>query len=212
MKYKCVIFDVDGTIIDPVEGVVKALDKLAQINNWEILNYKNLGIIGPPMKKTLMRLYDMDDASAAKYAADYREIYINETLFDSTVYPGIENLFRTLHNRGILIGIATYKRTDCAEMVMSHYGLRQYTAAISGDTAGSTRTKAEIICDCMEKLGVKAEDVLMIGDTLEDFNGAEGAGADFCGVTYGYGFCKGMKENDKIKKMVDDPLEILNLI
>ena len=211
MSYKYVIFDVDGTLIDPIEGMVKALDKLVEQNQWESKDFRKLNVIGPPMKKSLMRIFGFEEEYASKCADAFREIYINETLFDSVLYPGVQELFNSIHKKGIKIGIATYKRTDCAKMIIEHYGLSNNTDAVCGDNAASAKTKADIIKSCMEELNVvDKKSVIMVGDTLEDYKGAKEAGVDFCGVTYGYGIKD--RTDSEIENIVDHPLELLNIL
>lgn len=213
IKYKYVIFDVDGTLIDPIEGVVDALTRLAKNEGWKILDYRNEGIIGPPMKKTIMRLYDFNEEIATEYAAKFREIYINETLLNSKMYVGINVLFEKLNFMGIKVGVATYKRTDCAQMVINHYGLDNTTDAVCGDTFGSTRTKADIIRQCMNILGVEnKKKVLMVGDTMEDCNGAKDNNIDFCGVTYGYGFDRESLVSENVNYLIDDPIQLIGIV
>lgn len=212
-KYEYVIFDVDGTLIDPIEGVVKALEKISIINNWEMKNFKELGIVGPPMKKTLMRIYGFDEESAAKYASQFREVYMSETLFDSKVYPGILDTLRTLKESNIKTGIATYKKTDCAEMVVNHYGMSEFIDVVCGDSSNSSRTKAEIMQNCMDLLGVSETNrALMVGDTMEDCKGALQTSIDFCGVTYGYGFSEHDAVTENVKYLINNMEELINIV
>lgn len=213
MKFKYIIFDVDGTLIDPLEGILKALTKLTKEENLELLDFRNAGVIGPPMKRTLMRLYSFNESDASRYADKFRSIYINETLFFSTLYDGVQELFKKLYENNVKIGIATYKRTDCAIKVIEHYGLKEYTDVICGDTTSSTKTKADIINDCLNAWGIdNSSSILMVGDTNEDFIGANQAGIDFCAVTYGYGFKKDFPIGYEINHIIDNPIELLNIL
>lgn len=212
MSYKYVIFDVDGTLIDPIAGVVEALNRL-KIEGLELVNFRNEAIIGPPMKRTLMRLYGFDETKAANYASKFRQIYMNETLFKSKMYAGIDTLFENLNSMGIKIGIATYKRTDCAQMVINHYGLESCTDVVCGDTLGSTSIKADIIRECINMLGVtENEEVLMVGETIEDCTSAKDNNIDFCGVTYGYGFDVNSKQFKELKYLISSPIQLINIV
>lgn len=210
MKYKYIIFDMDGTIIDPLEGIVNALNLLCEKYVLPKLPFKDLGIIGPPMKKSLMRLYGFEEAEAAEYAKEFRNIYVHQTILQSVLYDGIKELFFHLHENGFQVGIATYKRTDCAEMIVDYFGLKQFIPFICGDTPNSSCSKSDIIYRCMEKMGVQdKKEVLMVGDTQEDANGAQQVGIDFCAVTYGYGYKKG----DSIShKYVHTPLQLMDIV
>ena len=213
LKYEYVIFDVDGTLIDPINGITEALELLAKNEDLELLDYRNQGIIGPPMKKTLMRLYNFDEEKAQNYASKFREIYMNKTIFHCSLYPDTNIVLKKLHDNGIKIGIATYKRTDCASLIVKYYNLQNYIDFICGDNRSSDRTKADIIEECMINMKIKdISKVLMVGDTLEDFNGAKENNIDFCGVTYGYGFNTEDNKSENIKYLVTRINEILDIV
>ena len=80
IKYQYVIFDMDGTLIDPVEGIVNALHTLCEKYSLTVLPFTELGIIGPPMKKTLKRLYGFSEEESTRYAGEFRNIYLKDNI------------------------------------------------------------------------------------------------------------------------------------
>lgn len=211
-KYEFVIYDVDGTLIDPIQGVKHALDIMADQLGWRRITVQEMeGVIGPPMKKTLMRIYGLSETDATKFVSLFRKIYTEETLFECVMYPGVLEMMRKIHESGYKIGIATYKQTECATAIVRHYGMTEYVDVVSGDSKNSTLTKADIIKRCIEELGVDdLKKVLMVGDTIADYEGSQIVGVDFCGVTYGYGFDNDCKDNKDIR-LIQYPLELLEL-
>ena len=189
MKYKAVAFDLDGTLLNTQRGIINAVRAAVTELGYpmpsdEVLNT----FIGPPMVKSMGETFGLDRAGADIATAKFREYYSQKYLMQAEPYEGLFTLLDMLKNAGVRIGVATYKRTDYGRKILEGFGIADYCASICGDNNESTKTKADIIRDCVTELGVSPENTLYIGDTRGDFIGAVEAGADFAAVTYGFGF------------------------
>ena len=107
---------------------------------------------------------------------------------------------------GIKTAVATNKMKELAERCCKNLGIYDLFDYISGPPRDGGVTKAQVITLALEALGLEKEDVLMVGDTVNDEKGAEGAGVDFIPVTWGFGF---NKENAFEGKRADQPMDIL---
>lgn len=191
-KYKLIIFDLDGTLLDTTEGVIRSVKETVDYYGLEQLTEEQyMAFNGPPMKKSLMRWFGLDEKKADEATEFYRSRYKNGNYVYAEEYEGIQNVLSQLKKFGYLLGVATYKRTDYAVNILKHFGYAKYFDVIVGDTPGSKRTKTDIIQAVCSELSVNPNDVLMIGDTEGDMNGAIEANVNFLGVTYGYGFRNG---------------------
>ena len=95
--------------------------------------------------------------------------------------------------------------------LLKHYHFDNYTDIMYGGDNDGTLKKRDIIQKCIDTIGVKdLGEVVMVGDTLHDSNGAKELGVDFIGVSYGFGFhgddAKG------IENMAATPKEVLKFI
>lgn len=189
-QYKIAVFDVDGTLLDTTEGVLSAVRYTINKEGLKPLTPEvQKTFIGPPVQESFARIYGVPEEEAQRLAAVFRSRYKGEDLLKAVPYPGIYELCEKLRKKGVAIAIATYKREDYARTLLQHFGFDKYSDVIYGADHFNKLKKADIICKCMERLGVTDYScAVMIGDSDNDAIGAAGLGTDFLGVTYGFGF------------------------
>ncbi|MCL1806320.1 MAG: HAD-IA family hydrolase [Oscillospiraceae bacterium] len=190
MKEKQILlFDLDGTLTDPKEGITKSYQyALSAFGIEEELN-KLAGFIGPPLRDTFRDHYGFSPADVEKAVAEFR-VYFSETgLLQNEVYPSIHELLRELN--GKTLAVATNKALPYAQRILDHFDLSRYFTFISGDDMEgnlSKNGKKEIIRIALDALGVTDPSAaVMIGDRKHDIFGAKENGLDSIGLLYGYG-------------------------
>lgn len=215
-KYKLVIFDVDGTLLDTTEGVVNAVRYTIQKSGLEPLDEKQLlTFIGPPIQDSFRCLYGIEDVDKLqKLATVFRNRYKDFELLKARAYSGIYEVCDRLKEAGVWMAVATYKREDYAIDIMRHFGFAHYMQAIYGGDHENKLRKADIIQKCLNIIGEQnAGEAVMVGDTLNDSKGAYNAGIDFIGVTYGFGFRNANElTGNGCVGCVDRPIELLDII
>lgn len=191
-QYKCVVFDVDGTLLDTSEGVLSAVKYTIDKFGLEPLDTDVIkSFIGPPIQNSFRKIYGFEDDIIAGMAATFRDRYKGEDLLLAKPYDGIYEVFEYLNTVGIKPAIATYKREDYALRLLKHFHFDRYTDSIYGSDFEGKLKKKDIIELALKKAGVDDySKALMIGDSDNDAIGAAGIGAKFLGVTYGFGFKK----------------------
>lgn len=188
-KYKAVLFDLDGTILDTSEGIFMSVEEAA-----ELLGLKKLPkdviktFIGPPIEWSFEDKYDIHGDDLKKAAATFRDRYSNHNLLHAKPYEGMFELFRKLRENGIGTAVATYKKQDYTMKLLKHFGVDEMVDVIYGSDYEGKLKKSDIIELCIRDLGVTKDEVLMVGDSKHDATGAEAIGVDFAGVSYGFGF------------------------
>lgn len=189
--YKCVIFDLDGTLFDTSPGIIRALryvikkEKLPFLDDEELIKF-----VGPPLGVSFDKYYSCSEKNKLRYVREFREYYQNNTIMNFEVYDGIDDLLGFLNDHNIKIGIATYKRDDLAKKIVLGYSRGNYFTTIHGNDDFGSFTKCEIIKQCITDFGEDPQSVLYIGDMESDAVAAYEAGVDFMAVTYGFGFSK----------------------
>jgi phosphoglycolate phosphatase len=189
-KYETVLFDLDGTILDTREGVIKSVVYTINKYNLSLCSSAILeSFVGPPMQDSFKRIYNFDTKQAQEAAHIFREHYKIENILDAKPYPCILELFHELKQRRYKIAVATNKRYDYALKILNHFGFEGYCDSINGADFENTRSKRDIIHLCIKEMGILDNTkVILIGDSEYDAVGANEAGIDFIGVTYGFGF------------------------
>ncbi len=212
MNYRLVIFDLDGTLMDTSSGILLAVhDAIKEHGMPELSEEQVRTFIGPPIQWSFESQYGISKEQAQSMADTFRALYSTKHLFGAVPYPGIYNLLKTINGRGIKSAIATYKREDYALRLLKHYHFDHYTDIMYGGDNDGTLKKRDIIQKCIDTAGImNLGEVVMVGDTLHDANGAKELGIDFIGVSFGFGF-HGDDANG-ITNMAHTPREVLNFI
>lgn len=188
---KALLFDLDGTLLDTTEGLECCVLRTAKEmelpppSHDEILSR----FIGPPVQLSFGSYYGLDSAMAQRCADVFRSHYRQpDVLFKASPYSGLFETLNELRNRGVLLGIATYKREDYALQLLHHVGIDAYCSVVHGGDNFNKHTKSDIIRLCLDELGVAFRETLLVGDTEYDARGAAALGVPFLGVLYGFGF------------------------
>ena len=190
MKYKYILFDLDGTLTDPGVGITKAVQYALKKNNIIEESLSTLEkFIGPPLKDSFVEFYSFDEKTVSDSIQYFREYFRKNGIFENEVYSGILDLLGELKNRDCKIAVATSKPTVFANSVLKHFGMREYFDLVVGSNLdGTLGNKAEIINCVIENLKIKnLKETIMIGDRKYDVIGAEKNNIDSIGVLYGYG-------------------------
>ncbi|WP_449622769.1 HAD family hydrolase [Robertmurraya sp. Marseille-Q9965] len=189
-KYKIILFDLDGTLSDPKEGITKsvqyALQKLG-INEPDLEKLEPF--IGPPLQQSFAEYYGFDPEKTQQAIDFYRERFKQKGMYENELYPKILQLLKSLQEQQLTLIVATSKPTTFAEKIAKYFNIDQYFSLIVGSNLDGTRTsKTEIIHYIIDKYkDHPLEDFIMIGDRKHDIIGANNLKLDSIGVTFGYG-------------------------
>jgi phosphoglycolate phosphatase len=189
-NYDIILFDLDGTLTDPKEGITKAFAyALKETKQLEVPLEELTKCIGPPLKTSFMTFFDYTEEECEAGIRGYRTYFEDKGWHQNILFDGIEEILKKLKANGKTLFVATSKATVYAEKIIAHFGLMPYFTAVVGSNMDGTRThKDEVIQEVLNRLeGIKPEDVLMIGDREHDVLGAKKLGVPVIGVTFGYG-------------------------
>ncbi len=196
---KYILFDLDGTLSDPGEGIINSLKyalKQFGINGDPQILRK---FIGPPLADSFQEHYDFDEEKTAEAIRFYREYFHEYGLFQNVIYPGIPELLQDLTNSGKTLAIATTKPTVYAQQILEYFKIDHFfekDLVVGSYLDGRRTNKAELIATVLECLGGNPLEMVMIGDRKFDIIGAKANGIDVIGVTYGYGEKEEIKSHE----------------
>lgn len=213
-KYHYILFDLDGTLTDPKEGITKSVAYALRFFGIEVEDLDSLcKFIGPPLKESFMRFYGFDEEKAELAVEKYREYFAPVGLFQNKVYEGVEKLLQNLRASGKDIILATSKPTVYARQILEHFGLDSYFMLIAGSELDGRRVKkGDVIAYALESAGVTdKEKAVMVGDREHDMIGAKENGIDAAGVLFGYGSMEEFRQcgADYILETVEELEELL---
>lgn len=188
--YQYILFDLDGTLTDPKEGITKCVQYALKYFGIEADTEELVDFIGPPLLESFQKYYHLDDTQGQMALKKYRERFTDIGIFENGVYPGIAELLSKLKGQGRKIALATSKPGVYAQRILEKYELLPYFDVVVGSELDGRRTdKGEVITEAIRQLQMSAahkKDILMIGDRLHDMIGAAKNQIDRLGVYYGY--------------------------
>lgn len=190
MKLEYILFDLDGTIIDPTysitESIIYALEKFGiSVNNREELYC----FIGPPLTDSFSSVYGFSKDDAALAVKYYREHFVKTGIYLNKLYEGMAELLKKLLDEGKKLILATSKPEEYADLILKDLGVRQYFTFVCGNTLQDLRHKKEdVMSYILEKYPeISYENSVMVGDRVFDIKGAEAFSLRSIGVLYGFG-------------------------
>lgn len=191
MGYQTILFDLDGTLTDPVEGITNSIIHSLTYYGISVADRRELyDFIGPPLHEAYMRFYNMDEKTAFEAIEHYREYFSVKGLLENEVYPGVEDMLQQLHASGKTLVVATSKPEVFSVRILEHFGLAKYFSVICGPSLHPPAGygKADVIRDALKRANITdLGTAIMVGDRRHDIIGAHQVGIPAVGVLYGYG-------------------------
>lgn len=187
MNYDYLIFDLDGTISDPQEGIVRSLNYSLSEHGFETQSREKISPhIGPPLDAALRYFTGSDDEQLiSSMVASFRERYGDIGYSENSLYPGIQESLTVLtENSACKLGICTSKRTDFAEKILEMFSIRKLFTFVDGGDVGIAKWQQ---LEKLKKENSITENSLMIGDRHIDLSAARKNNLDGAGVLWGYG-------------------------
>jgi phosphoglycolate phosphatase len=204
-----VIFDLDGTITDPADGITRSINHALIALGYAPQPESDLKkYIGPHLNITFSELMQTTDAVTLARAVElYRERYIPIGYRENCLYDGIQEVLSQLIENGSSLCIATTKRKDIAVSVLEFLGIETFFIQVHG--CDLHRTKSDLLRDIMSESALSKQPMVMIGDRDTDFLAASEVNMPSIAVRWGYGHEKELKLATDI---VNKPGELPNVI
>lgn len=189
--YKYILFDLDGTLTDPREGITKSVQYALSHMGIEEPDLKKLEpFIGPPLIDSFMEYYGFSLEEARKATDFYRENFSVKGIFQNELFDGVPQMLQSLKENGRVVAIASSKPEPFVEQILEHFDIKQYFDYVCGSTLNETRTKKEeVIEELLKRMNLSAEEkkqMLMVGDRKFDVEGAAYFGMPCLGLTLGF--------------------------
>ena len=189
MKYKTILFDVDGTLCDPGRSMMEcARYALSKFNIIETKEENLRRLIGPPLEHAFRDYYGFNDEQTTQAVAYFRDMMQREGVQLYEPYLGIAELLQTLQNDGCTLAVVTSKIEHIALETLKKTGLSKYFTVVSAQQPNVVVEKEVVLAKALRDLGITdTSSVVMIGDRKHDVEAAQAHGVDSIGVLWGYG-------------------------
>ena len=212
MAKKAILFDLDGTLTDSGEGIMKCAQLGLEHFGIHVEDYHELrDFVGPPLDM-MFRRHGVPADKTDEAIRVYRSRYLTVGKFENFPYPGIPEMLQKLKDLGYQLYVATSKPEPTSVEIIEHFGLDKYFDRVCGATFdGSRSSKADVIAYLLAQVD-SISDTIMVGDTTYDVIGAAKHGIDTIGVSWGYGEAADMEKAGAkaIAYTMEEMVELLN--
>lgn len=192
-SYSCVLWDVDGTIIDASVGILRRLAIAHEHFGHPAPAREDLiHWIGPPMFESFQKQLGMTPDEAAEGVTFYRTLgKADGYTTDVVTYPGVADLIHELDAAGIPQATASSKPEVQVNALIDHFGLRSAFLATVGSTPDESTlaSKTDIVAEALRRLSALGADVsrpVLIGDRHHDVEGGAANGVPVIFVGWGF--------------------------
>lgn len=214
MKYKAIIFDCDGTLLDTIKDLTNAVNYALEKFGFALkTEEETLKMVGNGIKMLVKRALPEEveqnvfDEVFACFKAYYNEHYADFT----APYSGITETLKILKKQGYRLALVSNKQRDYLAKLYDMFFKDTIEYAI-GETEGyAPKPAPDMVNLALSKLGVKKEDAVYVGDSSVDIATARNSEMDGIFVSWGFNTKRQLKENGA-KIIIDAPLDLVGLV
>lgn len=216
MKYKAVIFDLDGTLINSVDDLGTSVNRVLELNNFpthELEDYNNfIGDGAEMMVRRALPEDKRDEQTVERCLGQFLDDYFKNYCVHTRPYPGIKNLLNTLEEKSIKFAVLTNKPNEVSVKIVSELFPERHFEMVLGQKNDLPRkpdpTGALIISKI---INVNPGEIVYLGDSGVDMETAKSAGMLSVGVLWGFRGYDELK-NHGADLLINSPAEILDLV
>lgn len=186
-RYKLVIFDWDGTLMDSANKIVNCMQIAAKQCDMPIPTYEEVGhIIGISLKPAIMQLFSITDSALGdRLVQAYKDAFVSVDVTPCPLFDGVEEMLGSLKTAGCILAVATGKARRGLDRAWKQTDTGNYFSASRTADEAESKPSSDMLEQLLDELGFEANDAVMIGDTTYDMQMAKSIGMDRIGVSYG---------------------------
>lgn len=186
-KYKLVIFDWDGTLMDSVSRIVSSVqDAAIALNVKPPSDDESKSIIGLSLRKAVNQLFpDVSDELQIELEKQYSYQYIEVNNTPAPLFDYVIELISLLKENNVFVAVATGKTRVGLERVLKATQTEHLFDTTRTACDARSKPDPEMITSLLTELNIKPCDAVMIGDTSFDMEMAQNANIDRIGVSFG---------------------------
>ena len=214
MKYEAVIFDLDGTLVDTLDDLTDSVNFALSSFGFPMRNREEVrSFVGNGVRKLVYLSVPegTDEETSEKCLGVFKEHYRNNSRNKTKPYDGIIELLEKLCESDVKTAVVTNKMQSAAKDIVEFFFGNKISLAVGQVDGVAQKPNPDGVLLVLEKLGIKKEKAVYVGDSEVDCITARNAGVDCIGVTWGFRSAETLKESGA-GIIVDEPLQILQEI
>jgi phosphoglycolate phosphatase len=211
----CLIFDLDGTLVDSLPGIAASLNRTLSAHGLPGHSDARVrSFVGDGLRNLILRAAPkgVEPANVESLLGLYRKDYALSWKSGSTVYPGVANLLDELQKSGFAMAVLSNKVHDfTVEMVRAMFPSIRFAAVLGQREGIPHKPNPAGALQLADILGTSPENCVVIGDSTMDLETASNAGMRAIVVTWGY------HDRDRLvaagaTRLIDHPSELPALL
>ena len=216
-KYKAVLFDLDGTLLDTLEDLADSMNAILDMhgmNTFPAEDYKEfLGLGFEALFRCVIPNDKLSDQLVDEFLSCMRIEYGKRWVEKTKPYPGILELLDELKRIGLKLAVLSNKADDFTKIIINNFFLPDYQFDIVRGLKDDFPPKPDPASSLhiAKQMKIDPADFLYLGDTDIDMQTANAAGMHSVGVLWGFRTADELKKNNA-KTLIEQPLELLELI
>ncbi len=214
MKYKAVIFDLDGTLLDTLDDLADGVNYALESHSFPKRTVDEIrSFVGNGVANLISRSVPdgCDEDTINDVLKTFKPYYASHSRLKTKPYDGILEVLDVLSEKGIKTAIVSNK-FDAAVKELNTYYFGERIKTALGETPDIKRKPApDMIFAVLDELGITASDAVYIGDSEGDITVSNAAGLDCICVTWGFR-SREILEKSGGCKFADTPAELLSLL
>jgi phosphoglycolate phosphatase len=215
-QFRCVIFDLDGTLVDTIADIAGAMNTSLAVHAFPTLNQEDFTEkVGWGIRKLAylaLPASARDDKTVDAVASEAIRIYTKQPVVHSRPYPGIPELTAELKRRKIKTAVLTNKPDPVARLVVESVFPPGSFDLIYGDLPGRPRKPDPAVTwELLMQLDVTPRETIFMGDSEVDIETAHAAACHALGVSWGFRDRETLRQAGA-DRIIDNPEDLLELI
>ena len=186
-KYKAVIFDWDGTLMNSEARIVDAIQTAARENGLPVLSDdESKQIIGLSLENAILELYpDIEQSKLVSMSAAYTQCFLEESSVEMVPFDGAEALLLNLKMQGVKLAIATGKSRKGLDAVLQETGFGAYFDMTRTPVESASKPDPLMLQQILDQFEIAASEAVMVGDTTFDMEMAQNIDMDRVALSHG---------------------------
>ncbi|UMB60652.1 HAD family hydrolase [Lutibacter sp. A80] len=215
MKFKAAIFDLDGTLVNSLQDLSDSMNIVLERNNYPTHSYKeHQSFIGSGIRSLVSKslpLAHNDEKEVNRCFNSMLEVYRDNCTIKTAPYDGIIELLDNLVSRNVKLSILSNKADEFTKKIAATIFPNYFNPVIGLSDEKLKKPNPFGALEISKNLGIKAEEIIYIGDTGIDMQTANNANMFAVGVLWGYRTKEELISNGA-KYVLNNPLDLLNIL
>ena len=187
MRYKHIIWDWNGTLVDDAWLCVEIMNKSLEKRNLQTITIDDYRqVFKFPVKDYYIELgFDFQSESFEVCGLEFIDTF-KKRMFDANLYADSKLILNSIKEVGITQSILSAQNQELLNKTVEFYNIRHLFTGVNGLSDHYAHSKVELGINWLSQLGFEPQEVVMIGDTIHDLEVAQAMGTDCILISFGH--------------------------